>query len=231
MTWPSGCTSTTVGLVGCTASATATTGLRLRWSRPWVPMLCCAGMAFSTPPATAIAQSAVQPPGQSPASERAGRPAPPHASATRVTDEAFAADAARVSLYGIAGGRLAMTRGNNEQVQSFARTLVDDHARVYGQLVEVAREMGIALPGTVSPAQETALGRLAGLTGPSFDRIFVQTIGVDAHERSVAQFRNAAMAARSASLRDFAMRTLPMLNEHLARAQTLALATQKIAVP
>jgi len=174
--------------------------------------------------ATAIAQ-----PAREGVLKVADQPAQRNVSAPKTADEAFAMAAARGHLYEIAGGRLAMERANNSAVREFAAGLVDDHSRAHEQLVKIAREMGITLPAAVSQAQQTALGRLGGLTGPSFDRQFVQTIGVDALDLSISQFRKAAKTARAAALRDFAMQRLPVLEQKLSRARTLALATQKIA--
>jgi len=97
------------------------------------------------------------------------------------TDISFLVRAAEGGLYEVAAGRLAASGGNHEQVRAFGEKLASDHAGSNARLAQLARDHAVALPGVISARHEVVLERLRKLSGPAFDRPFVQTLGIDDH--------------------------------------------------
>ena len=59
-------------------------------------------------------------------------------------------------------------------------------------------------------------------SGASFDRAFIQKVGVSDHQEDIKLFEMASRSAKDADVKAWATKTLPTLKEHLAEAQKLA---------
>jgi len=64
------------------------------------------------------------------------------------------------------------------------------------------------------------LNRLACLRGPEFDREFVSRMVLD-HQKNLQAFKNLAQDAREMDVKQYASKTVPVLEKHLERAKQL----------
>jgi predicted outer membrane protein len=62
---------------------------------------------------------------------------------------------------------------------------------------------------------EVEVSKLAA-RGEGFDKAYVQKVGIDDHENDIKLFEKAAQAAQDADVKGFALKTLPVLKQHLA---------------
>jgi putative membrane protein len=159
-------------------------------------------------------------PGQNGHAARPAAQAPVKAGVDR-HDEGFIVRAARAGHAEIAAARLAASRGSSEEVKAFARQVAEHHAKANYQLEEIAIKRGVTWPSAPHWWQQRELRKLQSLTGPEFDRRYVQEAGVDDHEDTVKLFRKAQKEASDPELKAFFDRMLPEVEKHYEMARTL----------
>ncbi len=116
-------------------------------------------------------------------------------------------------------GTLAQERASSDDVKSFAKRMVDDHTKVGEDLAKVAQKKHVALPKEIDAKHKALHDRLAKLSGKEFDRAYMDAMLAD-HREDVAAFQREAKSS-DADVRDFATRSLPTLEQHLASAQEI----------
>lgn len=124
--------------------------------------------------------------------------------------------------YEIQAGRLAAQRGGSQQARQFGDRMVSDHTTLTQQLAMVLQTNGtpVVTPAALDPRHLTMINDLTVAQGPDFDRRFaIQQ--VTAHREAVALLQNYAQSGDNPALRQWAMQTLPMVQEHLRLAQML----------
>jgi putative membrane protein len=142
--------------------------------------------------------------------------------ALTVTERSFINEAAGASLYEVAGGQLAASKAVDPSVRAFGSMLVSHNRAAQGELQVVASAHGVVLPADVEPSERAKLDRLSQLSGPAFDREFMQTIGLSDHQATINKFNAAKRDVRDAQLRAWIEKTLPDLQRHLQQAQQLS---------
>lgn len=134
----------------------------------------------------------------------------------------FLTNAASSGLFEVEAGRLAVDKASRDQVRSFGQQMVTDHTQANQDLMALARQNGMAVPATLRPDHQQQIQALSRASGAEFDRTYM--VGqVTAHEEAVNLFSSAANATAPdmAPFRSFAAQTLPILQNHLAMAQSM----------
>lgn len=134
----------------------------------------------------------------------------------------------------IASARIALRRAERPQVRALARRLAGDHAAISERFGEMVMRDGIRpeATGAVTPApDESAPTAPGGVADPlealrkvpddGFDALFLK-VQADAHTDAIRLFTSFSEAGDNAGLRDFAVSTLPMLQEHQQAVAELA---------
>lgn len=117
-------------------------------------------------------------------------------------------------------GRLAQQQSSDREVQAYGRMLEKDHLHADIKLRATAMVNDMTLPMELTSEQQSTLDKLAGLTGDEFDRRFL-AVAVKDHQKAIATFKTQAQNGSSATLRNFAANTEPILADHLKMAQRL----------
>ncbi|MDQ0068486.1 putative membrane protein [Variovorax boronicumulans] len=138
----------------------------------------------------------------------------------------FAAIAGGNGMYEVQVSRLAMNRANSGSVQDYARTLVDHHTRANNELIALLRAKGIKPPDMIPRDKRVKLDRLSSVPARQFDRMYIQTVGIEDHEADIAVFERASREVADPELHAFAQKTLPVLRSHLDAARSLAATTR-----
>jgi putative membrane protein len=141
-------------------------------------------------------------------------------------DQKFAADAAKDSMAEIELGQLALNKSNDAEVREFANRMIQDHSKANQQLDSIAKSGNIVLPSEPGDQLDKAKSKLSGLSGKNFDRAYAEEMVKD-HERAVKLFQQYQREGKNQELREFAQKTLPILQEHLAMAQKMQTMTGK----
>lgn len=135
-------------------------------------------------------------------------------------DEDFLENAAQSGAAEKEGSKMAQEKAKNPDVKAFADKMIQDHTKVSEELAALAKSKGYTPPTEPSMLMKAKLKTLS-LTDDGFDEMYVDHIGVAAHEDAVKLFEEAAKDAKDPEIKAFAEKTLPALQEHLKMAQTL----------
>lgn len=142
-------------------------------------------------------------------------------------DAGFMKQAAENNHAEVESGKLALEKASDPKIKAFAQKMVDDHGAKGKELMALAASKGVELPDGPSVMQKGKLKLLGTSKGESFDRRYAQTMGVTAHEDTIALFRQASTGASDPEVKAFATKTLPALEHHLEMARALPGAQDK----
>ena len=136
-------------------------------------------------------------------------------------DGAFLEQAAQNGHAEIDGAKAALEKAKDSRVKSFAQKLIDDHTKAHAELAALASSKGVELPKDPSVGQKAKAKILSFRDGDSYDKHFIESIGIKAHESTIKLFKRAAAEATDADVKAFATKTLPTLEGHLKQAHDL----------
>ena len=133
----------------------------------------------------------------------------------------FLEAAAQHSMAEIQAGRLAGRKATNPQAKQLGQQVAEDQEKSYAEVVQLAKAKSIGLPMQPDKDEAGRTAKLEKLSGPEFDRKFVDTVVRD-HEDEVKAFQKMAKNARDPDVRAYAGKTLPTLVGHLQMARQVA---------
>jgi putative membrane protein len=137
------------------------------------------------------------------------------------SDRTFIKKAAEGGLAEVELGKLATEKAASPEVKQFGQRMVEDHSKANEQLKQVASEKGVAVPEKLSPKDAATKARLEKLSGKAFDRAYMHDMVVD-HTKDVSEFRMEAKNAKDPDVKNFASQTLPVIEDHLKEAKSIA---------
>jgi len=144
--------------------------------------------------------------------------APTDRTNARSTD--FLLDALRASLTEARLGKLAAQQSYDQKVRDFGMKLESDHTAHADEIERLLQPLNVTIPTEPSTEALSQIAALTRLTGEEFDAAFVQ-MAIWTHTDAIERYGAQTHANPDRSLHDFATRSLPMLREHLARAEAL----------
>jgi putative membrane protein len=133
-------------------------------------------------------------------------------------DRVFARAAARGGMAEIELGKLAQQKAHSAAVKDFGRRMVEDHGKANERLKALAEQDGITLPEALDPGHAAMRERLAGLSGPEFDRAYLAGQVAD-HQKTAHLLEYEIGSGQDADLKSFASAVLPVVLRHLRAAQ------------
>jgi putative membrane protein len=149
------------------------------------------------------------------------KPASPAVKATvNQEDQRFAKEAGTGGLAEVELSKIAQKSANAE-VKSFADRMVQDHTKANQELTTIASGLGIDVPKTLDTEHERIRQKLAGLHGKAFDEQYVRDM-VEDHNKTVMLFQTEERSGHTPELKEFAQKTLPILQTHQKMAQELS---------
>ena len=138
----------------------------------------------------------------------------------KVDDKKFVKDSALGGMTEVELGKLAAQKGSSDAVKQFGQRMVDDHSKANSQLKEIASKSSIEVPAELDSKHQSRVDKLAKLSGPDFDKAYMKDQVKD-HEHDVSDFKSEAQYGSDPNIKQFAMNTLPVLQEHLTAAKDL----------
>lgn len=143
------------------------------------------------------------------------------ADATMPADAQGFVDMASASdMYEIEAGKLAQQMGKAQSVKDFGAMMVKDHTKATSDLkAAAAKADGVTVNPKLSAKQQADLDALKN-AGDNFDATYQQQ-QVAAHEMALSILQNYAQSGDNAALEDFAGKTAPVVEGHLAEARKL----------
>lgn len=132
--------------------------------------------------------------------------------------------AASTNLWEIQSSQLAHQMATSPAVHSFASMIIADHNALNAQMAAAAQAAGLAPPPqAMMPEEQQMLAQLQATPRGAFDLAY-RDMQVAAHQKAIALHQNYATSGDNPTLRAAAAQALPKLQQHLAMAQSLAIA-------
>ncbi|HEX7238082.1 MAG TPA: DUF4142 domain-containing protein [Gammaproteobacteria bacterium] len=139
---------------------------------------------------------------------------------TNARSTEFLLDALRASLTEARMGKLAAQQSGEQKIRDFGLELESDHTAHAAEIERLLEPLRVTIPAEPSAEGVSQLAALSRLSGREFDSAFIQA-AIWMHNDAIERYGAQTHANPDRSLHDFAARSLPMLREHLARAEAL----------
>lgn len=141
--------------------------------------------------------------------------------ALKPEDVKFIGDAASGGMLEVEASKLAMQRSTDPEVKQFAQMMVKEHTENAAMLKQVVMKKGAMMPATLMPAHQKMLNSLREeKAGKEFDEAYSELM-VASHKETVSKFKDAKDKVTDTDLRDYASKSLPVLEHHTQMAEKL----------
>jgi putative membrane protein len=143
------------------------------------------------------------------------------ADAALPTDAQGFVDMASASdMYEVEAGKLAQSMGTAQAVKAFGKMMETDHTKSTADLkAAAAKAADVTVDPRLTPQQQADLDTLKN-AGADFDSLY-KTHQLAAHQQALSLLQNYASAGDQQALKDFASKTVPVVQTHLDHAQML----------
>lgn len=136
------------------------------------------------------------------------------ADSTNVADRKFVEKAASGGMAEVKLGKLAVEKGTSPTVKEFGQKMVDDHGKAGDELKALATRKKLPMPSDVNSEQKATYDKLAKLSGPAFDKAYIDAMVKD-HDEDVKEFKQATTTAGiDPDVKAWAQKTLTVIEEH-----------------
>jgi len=138
-----------------------------------------------------------------------------------VPDSKFMTYAARDGLFHVEAGKLAAEKGSTEGVKKFGQHAVEHHSQINEELMKLASSKGVILPKQMSKGQREGLDKVAKLSGPAFDKAYIEMETKD-HTKDLSTFQKEAKEGKDPDVKAWAAKTVAAIQEHLDMMRNLS---------
>jgi putative membrane protein len=134
----------------------------------------------------------------------------------------FVQKAAMSDMYEIEAGKIASQKGKSDAVKQFGQQMVDAHSKTTDELKGIVQseKLDVDLPTKLDDSHQSMIDALNKASADDFDKTYAKQ-QVDAHQEAVDLFKSYSKDGDNASLKQFATKTLPVIQEHLEMAKKL----------
>lgn len=140
-------------------------------------------------------------------------------------DTTFAMKAAQAGFAEVQMGKLATQKAADPDVKAFGQQMVNDHTKANDELKAAAAKIYLTLPADMDSQEQSEYNKLQRLSGSKFDREYIQDMIKD-HEEDIKLFQKEIDKGQDTPIKDFASRTLPMLQAHLQQVRSIEMRIQ-----
>jgi putative membrane protein len=138
-------------------------------------------------------------------------------------DSSFYKNAAEGGIAEVQLGNLAQAKSSNQSVKDFGAMMVSDHTAADEKLQTIAASKNIELPTSPSVGQTANKAKLELLSGDTFDKSYITDMIKD-HQDDIAMFKKEAASGQDPDAKAYAIATLPTLEKHLKKIESMAAA-------
>lgn len=134
-----------------------------------------------------------------------------------VTAADYVSMAAISDMYEIESSRLALEKGQSEEVKSHARQMVEDHTRTSDALKAAVADMGsgMQVPTQLDARHRQMMDELRAAEGAAFDRLYMQQQRM-AHDNAYRLHSGYATGGDNPDLKAVAANAVPIIERHRA---------------
>ncbi len=188
---------------------------------------CLVGITLFAMLGTACSRDRGSVPGRSAPGEGGGLSGaanPPSATATTekpmsAAQQQFIQKAAQGNEKEVDLAKMAQDKAQDSQLKDYAKQLEQDHSDALDDLKRIANKANITIDTTPAAEKASNSDRLNAATGRNFDRAYINMM-IDDHQKDIAEFEREQENA-TGDLKEFIDKTLPVMREHLQKAEDL----------
>ncbi len=135
-------------------------------------------------------------------------------------DDNFLVNAASGGLLEVQLGSIAEKNAASARVKEFGKMMVMDHTKANTELIALAKNKNIVVPSIPGKDEQDKIDKLQKEQGKDFDKDYVSLM-IDDHQDDIKEFKDAADNVHDSDLKNFALKTLPVLQKHLDKIQAI----------
>lgn len=135
-------------------------------------------------------------------------------------EQRFIQQAVQAGLYEVAVAALAADRAQSEDTKRMASMLLSDHRSANDKLQQLANGR-MSIPSNIPADKQAMIDKLSQAQGAAFDKQFLETVGIQDHQKDIQLFESVQKDVQDPELKLFVQNTLPTLKQHLSMAQDL----------
>jgi len=139
-------------------------------------------------------------------------------------DVSLMRELAQANLAEIDTGKLAVSKAKSEPVKQFAQKMVDEHSKMMQEGQQLAAAKGMQMPTSPGVKHEFSKKRLEMGSSDNFDKAYMEQMVAD-HKQTLDLLKQAQNSG-DASLKAFAGKAIPHVEQHLQEAEQLAAQTK-----
>jgi putative membrane protein len=121
----------------------------------------------------------------------------------------------------IALARLAQEKSQNPEIKQLARMIQSDHQQAQDKLQTIAQAHGVALDQGLTRSQKRSQAKLEKLSGADFDQQYAKEM-LEGHVANLNKFQKASENLQETDVKQYALDTIPKLQEHLQKTESAA---------
>jgi len=137
------------------------------------------------------------------------------------TDKTFVTKAAQGGLAEVMCSKLALSHSMNKNVLMVARRMIKEHGVANADLKQTTMKLGVMAPNHTDPMHMAMYRKLSGLHGAAFDKAYMRGQVKD-HDATVALFKTEIDKGQESSIRGFATKYLPTIQDHTIMIHNVA---------
>ncbi|MDP9046848.1 MAG: DUF4142 domain-containing protein, partial [Bacteroidota bacterium] len=108
---------------------------------------------------------------------------------------------------------------SNQRVVALAKMMIDDHTKAGEELKKIETGKLVENKDTINADHQKLIRDISAKTGRAFDRAYIEMMVAD-HEQATKLFAGATQN-NAAAIKDFASKTLPVIQMHLDSAKAI----------
>jgi putative membrane protein len=139
---------------------------------------------------------------------------------SKIDEKRFVKDALLGGMTEVELGKVAMEKASGDAVKQFAQKMIDDHSKANEELKQLAAKESIDVPDALDSKRQSRIEKLSKLSGADFDRAYIKDQLKD-HQNDVREFQAESQNGNDPGVKQFASKTLPVLEEHLRMVKEL----------
>ena len=140
-------------------------------------------------------------------------------------DVSLMRDLAQANLAEIDAGKLALSKAKSDAVKQFAQQMVDEHSKMMQEGAQLASAKGVQMPSSAGVKHQVAKKRLEMGSSENFDKAYMDQMVLD-HNQTLELLKKTAAESTDASLKAFAEKAIPHVQQHLDRARQIVAQTR-----
>ncbi|GAB4023345.1 DUF4142 domain-containing protein [Spirosoma koreense] len=136
-------------------------------------------------------------------------------------DQSLMMEVAKGGMMQLEVSKVAVQKATSPEVRQLAQAEVDEQTGLASKLQEIASAKGVTLPSGPDAETQAMVTKLQGMSGASFDQMYVAESGVKNHEKLDKVMSKVESSASDASLKGVGQAAHPLVKTHLKVARQI----------